>query len=135
MNPLYFQLASATCAGAAIGLLSATQWFGGRLQKHDKALEDMCNLADKYYHEINDLTDVVRSQEATLSRYHRTMGKPSETDPATTEMCGGCGAYLSQEEIAACAGEICPRFAEQALPQLSFAWDPVAGTFGTGTLK
>lgn len=32
------------------------------------------------------------------------------------ELCGGCGAYLSREEIAACAGEACPRYQRGMVP-------------------
>ncbi len=123
MNPHHLQLAAALCAGTGTGLIAAAQYYGGRLLKLDHRLnilyewriEDAKEI-ERVDDENHNLRNVIREQEATLSRYHLTMGKPPEIDPATNQMCGGCGAYLTQEEIEACPGEICPRYAERCLP-------------------
>lgn len=109
MNPLYYQLASAACAGAATALLGATHYYGGRLLKHDR--------------EVKDLRDVIASQRQRISSYmiqlNSTYGKLVFTPTQETEMCGGCGAYLSQEEIATCPGVSCIRYQNATMRTLS----------------
>ncbi len=116
MNPHYLQLASALCAGTGAGLIVAAHYYGARLLKRDAdyslLVEGALSLAD----ENSDLRNVIREQEAALSRYHLTMGKPSEADPVSTQMCGGCGAYLTLEEMDKCPGEACSRYIEGTIP-------------------
>ena len=113
-----FQIASAVCVGASGAFLASMQYYGGKLLRHD--------------FENESLRSIIFEQSARISAL--TLATQAATEP-TTQMCGGCGAYLTQEEIDACPGEACSRFVETALPQLSFPWDPKTGTFGAGELK
>jgi len=121
MTPDLLSFASGACAGTGIGLMIAAQYYSEKLIRNDRNIAAR-NKALAFSEAENDrLRDVIADQRRKLSKWanlmtvnaqYGKMGKPSQE----TQMCGGCGAYLTQEEIVKCPGETCPRYAEGSLP-------------------
>lgn len=134
-----YHLASATCVGAGTGIIGAALYMNSALNDAYRLVRytrDMLKFSEK---ESDDLRLVIASQRQKISKFTNIVTMNGDygkvgTPPQETQMCGGCGAYLTQEEMDKCPGEACPRYAlphaEQTLPL--FEGDTGTYTFDIG---